>query len=104
MNKSILSFFVASVLVYGCVFLVPAAESTTQTQPAVSSTTSADAVKLPFETPLQWKSTGILVKPVSDDTHTIVSVKDPTVVRYNDLWHVFATVYSTSAKRGAGVS
>jgi hypothetical protein len=98
MNKSILSFFVASVLVYGCVFLAPAAESTTETQSSVASTMPGDAAKLPFDTPLQWKSTGVLIKPVSDDTHTIVSVKDPTVVRYNDLWHVFATVYSTSAK------
>lgn len=53
---------------------------------------------LPFDTPLRWKSTGVLVKPVSDDTHTIVSVKDPTIVRFNDRWHVYATVYSTSAR------
>lgn len=53
---------------------------------------------LPFATPLEWKSSGALVKPVSDPTHTIVSVKDPTIVRYNDLWHIYATVYSTSAR------
>lgn len=67
-------------------------------QPAATATVGADAPKLPFETPLRWKSTGALVKPVSDANHTIVSVKDPTVVRYNDLWHIYATVYSTSAR------
>jgi len=59
---------------------------------------SAAAVKLPFTVPLQWKATGVLVKPISDANHTIVSVKDPTVVHYNGLWHIYATAYSTSAK------
>jgi hypothetical protein len=63
-----------------------------------STTTRAVVAPPPFDAPLRWKSSGILVKPVSDETHTIVSVKDPTIVRYNDLWHVYATVYSTSAK------
>lgn len=59
---------------------------------------SAETPKLPFATPLKWKSTDVLIKPVSDERHKIVSVKDPTIVRYNDLWHVYATVYSTSAR------
>jgi len=65
---------------------------------AAAATVRADPPKLPFATPLKWKSTDVLIKPVSDETHTIVSVKDPTIVRYNDLWHVYATVYSTSAR------
>lgn len=54
--------------------------------------------KLPAVTPLKWTSSDILVKPISDETHTIVSVKDPTVVRYDDKWHIYATAYSTSAR------
>ncbi|MDH7600453.1 MAG: non-reducing end alpha-L-arabinofuranosidase family hydrolase, partial [Sedimentisphaerales bacterium] len=54
--------------------------------------------RLPFKTPLRWKSSDVLIRPISDETHTIVSVKDPTIVRYNGLWHVYATVYSTSAR------
>jgi len=65
---------------------------------AVAATGSAAAVKLGFATPLHWKSTGVLVQPVSDPNHTIVSVKDPTIVRYNGLWHIYATAYSTSAR------
>jgi hypothetical protein len=57
-----------------------------------------DAPKLPFSTPLKWKSSGVLVSPVSDANHTIVSVKDPTVVYYNGLWHIYATAYSTSGR------
>ncbi len=64
-------------------------------QPAAAP---AEAPKSPFAMPLKWKSSGVLIKPVSDDTHTIVSIKDPTIVRYNDLWHIYATVYSTSAR------
>lgn len=51
----------------------------------------------PFSTPLHWVSSDVLISPVSDETHKIVSVKDPTIVRFNDLWHIYATVYSTSA-------
>ena len=53
--------------------------------------------ELPLSTPLKWVSSGILVRPVSDESHEIVSVKDPTIVRYNGLWHIYATAYSTSA-------
>jgi len=65
---------------------------------AAESTASAAAPEFPLETPLKWTSSGVLVKPVSDETHTIVSVKDPTVVHYNGLWHIYATAYSTSAR------
>ena len=58
----------------------------------------ANNQEIPLATPLKWKSSGILIKPVSDASHEIVSVKDPTVVHYNGLWHIYATVYSVSAK------
>jgi len=82
----------------GSVFLASRAESAPQSQPADTTAVSANALKWPFAMPLKWRSTDILVKPISDERHTIVSVKDPTVVRYNDLWHIYATAYSTSAK------
>ncbi len=98
MNKSIFTRLAVLMLLAGSASVVLAAETATQTRPAASATVPAATGKLPFATPRQWKSTGVLIKPVSDDTHTIVSVKDPTVVRYDDLWHVYATVYSTSAR------
>lgn len=87
MNACILPWFASMLLMFaGPVFAA---------EPAA---VSADTPKLPFATPLHWKSSGVLIKPVSDETHTIVSVKDPTVVHYNGLWHIYATAYSTSAK------
>jgi hypothetical protein len=38
-----------------------------------------------------WMSSGPLISPIPDATHDIVSVKDPTVVFFNDRWHVYAT-------------
>ena len=98
MNKSILIFLALSMLLAGNSPVILAAESTTQNQPATSSTVRVDAPTLGFATPLQWKSTGVLIKPVSDEKHNIVSVKDPTIVRYNDKWHIYATVFSNSAR------
>jgi hypothetical protein len=60
---------------------------------APSNSASAGAI----ETPLKWTSSDMLIAPVSDESHEIVSVKDPTVVRFNDMWHVYAT---TANKQG----
>jgi endo-1,4-beta-xylanase len=46
---------------------------------------------------LAWKSTGPIIVPQSDAAHDLVAVKDPTIVRYNDRWHVYA---SSVAKGG----
>jgi GH35 family endo-1,4-beta-xylanase len=72
-----------------------AAEVSTKPQPAARSMARADVPTLPFATPLEWESSGTLVKPVSDETHSIVSVKDPTVVRYENKWHIYATTANT---------
>ena len=37
----------------------------------------------------------MLIEPVSNDAHQLVSVKDPTVVHYNGMWHVYATTCNT---------
>jgi len=55
------------------------------------------APQTPLAGPLRWTSSGALIAPVSDDTHKLVSVKDPTVVRYGGKWHVYAT---TANNRG----
>jgi hypothetical protein len=48
--------------------------------------------------PLRWKSSGVLVSPIADDKHKIVSVKDPSVFFFNGRWHIYATTCDT---RGA---
>ena len=41
--------------------------------------------------PFTWSSTGPLISAVPDSTHPLVSVKDPSVVYFNNRWHVYAT-------------
>jgi endo-1,4-beta-xylanase len=44
----------------------------------------------------QWSSSGVLLSPKSDPTHDIVSVKDPSVVRYGNRWLVYGTTANTA--------
>ena len=44
----------------------------------------------------QWSSSGVLISPKPDATHHIVSIKDPSVVRYNNRWIVYATTANTA--------
>jgi hypothetical protein len=53
--------------------------------------TPAATQQAPLAGPFKWKSSGALIKPLSDTAHELVSVKDPTVVYYGGKWHVFAT-------------
>lgn len=41
-----------------------------------------------------WVSSSPLIVPRSDEKHDLVALKDPTVVRYNDRWHVYASSVS----------
>jgi endo-1,4-beta-xylanase len=43
-----------------------------------------------------WSSSGVLISPKPDATHHIVSIKDPSVVRYNNRWIVYATTANTA--------
>jgi endo-1,4-beta-xylanase len=46
----------------------------------------------------KWTTGAPVILPKSDATHDLVAVKDPTVVRYNDRFHLFA---SSVTKAGA---
>jgi hypothetical protein len=39
----------------------------------------------------EWSSSDPLIEPMADDAHPILSVKDPSIVRFEDRYHVFAT-------------
>ena len=43
-----------------------------------------------------WTSSEVLIEPISDATHDLVAIKDPTVVQFQDRWHIYATVASTA--------
>jgi endo-1,4-beta-xylanase len=46
---------------------------------------------------LAWTSSKPVIVPTSDAKHDLVAVKDPTIVRFKDRWHVYA---SSVAKGG----
>lgn len=54
----------------------------------VASTAVSSASKV---STVSWASTGPIIVPVSDDSHDLVAVKDPTIVRFKDRWHVYAS-------------
>ena len=38
-----------------------------------------------------WSSSPVLLAPISDATHDLVSIKDPSVVFFDGKWHVFVS-------------
>jgi len=53
-----------------------------------------------YSAPKSWTSTEPMVFPIPDATHPIVSVKDPTIVKYNGRWHLFTTTADRSGQWG----
>ena len=43
-----------------------------------------------------WSSTGPILSPVSNATHDLVAIKDPSVVYFNGKWHVFVSTVDAS--------
>jgi hypothetical protein len=52
-------------------------------------------------TTLKWQSSGILVNIHPDTKHPIVSVKDPTIQKYNGKYLIYCTVYNTKSVSGS---
>lgn len=44
----------------------------------------------------QWSSSGVLIGPKPDATHTVAGIKDPTVVYHDGKYHVFASIASSA--------
>lgn len=51
-------------------------------------------------TSFKWSSTGPILGPISDATHDLVAVKDPSVVFYNGEWHVFVSTVAVGGIYG----
>jgi len=65
---------------------------------SVGTPTPSTACNLPEK--FAWKASAPLIAPVSDAKHEVIAVKDPTVVRYKDRWHVYATSLTASGVYG----
>ncbi len=53
------------------------------------SATGGGSCALP--TSFRWSSTGPIIAPVSNSSHNLVAIKDPSVVFFNGRWHVYAS-------------
>ncbi len=60
-----------------------------------ASASHASAARHSLPTSFSWRSSGPLISPHSD-SHDIVAVKDPSVVRYRGRWYVAASVANSS--------
>ncbi len=60
-----------------------------------SSSSSAPPQTCELKAPLRWTSTAPLISPKNPGW---ASIKDPSVVKYNGTYHVYATYYDTSYK------
>ena len=54
--------------------------------------------------PIKWKSTAPLVLPVSDATHFLFSVKDPTISFIDGKWEIYATANMIMGPQAAAAS
>src|SRR5687767_2776590 len=52
---------------------------------------SGDATACNLPASFQWTASDPVIVPRSDASHDLLAVKDPTVVRFNDRWHVYAS-------------
>ncbi|KAJ3028694.1 hypothetical protein HDV00_010091, partial [Rhizophlyctis rosea] len=55
-------------------------------------------VKSKLPTNFNWTATEPLIFPQNDTTHTMVSIKDPSIIHWNGKYHIYATgAYSSGA-------
>lgn len=71
--------------------VIPVSSSSSSSSSSNSSSTQVCDLKAP----LRWTSTGPLISPKNSGWK---SIKDPSVVKYNGTYHVYATYYDTAYK------
>ena len=59
------------------------------------SSKSGSRAMCEIPTNFTWTASTALIAPASDAEHDLVAIKDPTVVRFEDRWHLFATTANT---------
>jgi hypothetical protein len=70
--------------------------STLITAAASGAAASGAAADSGLPASFAWTSSGALVGPKPDADHPIVSIKDPSIVRHQGRWHVYATTANTA--------
>ena len=70
-------------------------KSSSSSSTSTSSSSSSQSAVCDLKAPLKWVSTGPLISPKNSGWK---SIKDPSVVKYNGTYHVYATYYDTAYK------
>ena len=65
-----------------------------------SNADAEDDPTAPLATSFRWTSTDPIIAPITDSSHDLVAIKDPSVVFFNDSWHVYATSVGTGGIYG----
>jgi endo-1,4-beta-xylanase len=61
-----------------------------------ASSSSVTTCSSPTPTSFTWSASDRLIGPVTDSSHNLVSIMEPTVARYNSKYVVYATVVSSA--------
>jgi len=69
--------------------------SSSSSRSSTSSTSSSQSAVCDLKAPLKWVSSGPIISPKNSGWK---SIKDPSIVKYNGQYHVYATYYDTSYK------
>jgi endo-1,4-beta-xylanase len=70
--------------------------ATSSPSPSVSASASPTGGTGSLPGSFRWTSTGALVGPHSNASHSLSGIKDPSVVYYNGKYHVFASTTSST--------
>jgi hypothetical protein len=71
-------------------------QATDGTYSASSSLSLAVSAASSAPDPYAWSSTGPIISPISNATHPLVAIKDPTAVYFNNQWNVYASTVDSS--------
>ncbi|HEY3869085.1 MAG TPA: non-reducing end alpha-L-arabinofuranosidase family hydrolase [Actinocrinis sp.] len=70
----------------------PSSSPTTSASPSPTGTGSGGTLPSSFK----WSSSGVILSPQSNSTHSLIAVKDPSVVFYNGTWYVYVSTVDSS--------
>ncbi|MBX6357462.1 MAG: cellulose binding domain-containing protein [Micromonosporaceae bacterium] len=74
----------------------PTASPSASQSPSPSPSASSEPPGGSLPSSFRWSSSGVLISPKPDATHSVAGIKDPSVVYYNGRYHVFASVANSS--------
>src|SRR5512141_2547377 len=68
--------------------------------PAKEWFSSLDLEGAVMPTSYRWSSSGAIIAPLSDASHDLVAITDPSVVYFDARWHVYATTVASGGVHG----